>query len=560
MWNRGLRIGMVTVVIGVLLVLVTACSAGMASVAAPGVALASQSAQATPDEPGAPVRRPNIVFILTDDLDVNLDSLNPTYMPRIKSLLTDQGTTFENHFVSLSLCCPSRATTLKGEYAHNTDIFNNSTTASDGGFNTFYKNGEEASTVATWLQDAGYRTVLMGKYLNGYPVGKDQNGNPTPPNYVPPGWSQWYSPEAGDPYGEYNYTMNENGTPVVYNNTYMVDVLSGKAQTFIQQAAHDDTPFFMYIAPYDPHQPAAAAPRYQHDFLNVPLPRPPSFNEKDVSDKPSWIQARPPLTNRQINDMTQLYDKRLQAMEAVEDMLQNVVDTLAATHQLDNTYIVFTSDNGFHMGEHRLPAGKNTLYEEDLHVPLIVRGPGVAKGGTVTAITANVDYAPTFADLAGATVPATVDGRSLVPLLHGHTPSDWRNALLLEHGGPDLQVTAQGAGFAGDPNTLEPPDQMDLVDKAAKGKFNIPPFVGVRTADLAFAEYETNTSQPVRELYNLRCDPHELKNIADDPANQALVSQLSAWSRALHQCAGATCRTIEAQPPVAAPICPAPTR
>ncbi|MCW5851428.1 MAG: sulfatase [Anaerolineae bacterium] len=544
MMHRGLRSGVVMMVLGLLLTWAVAGStvaASLASSAQPGPDPSAPAA--TSGGPTAPIQHPNIVFILTDDLDQNLGGLDARYLPRIKALLTDQGTTFANHFVSLSLCCPSRSTTLRGQYAHNTQIFTNDA-STHGGFETFHANGEENSTIATWLQAAGYRTVLMGKYLNGYPDGVAHT-------YIPPGWSEWYSPAAGDPYGEYNYTLNENGHLVPYDSVYMVDVLSSKAQGFIQRASRNHTPFFMYVAPYAPHQPATPAGRYMNDFQNVPLPQPPSFNEANVSDKPAWMSQRPLLGRTQIDDLTRLYRNRLRSMEAVEDLVQTVINTLRATGELDHTYIFFASDNGFHLGEHRLPAGKNTVYEEDLKVPLIVRGPGVAARRTIQAFTANVDYAPTFAALAGVQPPAFVDGRSLVPLLLDQSPPDWRAGLLLEHAAPVTAPVATTGETGMDSALLEPPDPMDLSIQAANGKFDIPPYVGVRTADLAFAQYETGD----RELYCLGSDPYELSNVAATPANAALVSALATWSRDLAQCAGATCRTLEAQLPAHLPAC-----
>src|SRR5262249_5535300 len=171
--------------------------------------------------------------------------------------------------------------------------------------------------------------------------------------YVPPGWTEWYSPIAGNPYGEYNYTMNENGVPVVYGASptdYGVDVLATKAVDFIQRAATGDQPFFMYVAPFSPHAPATPAPRYANDFPLAQAPRTPSRNEPDVSDKPAWLAALPVLDKTQIADIDLLYRRRLQSMEGIADLVQHVIDTLSATGQLDNTYIVFTSDNGFHQG------------------------------------------------------------------------------------------------------------------------------------------------------------------------------------------------------------------
>jgi N-acetylglucosamine-6-sulfatase len=314
---------------------------------------------------------PNIIFILTDDLNADLIE----FMPNLKQQLVAQGTTLKNFFVNVSLCCPSRANILRGQYAHNTQVLTN--LMPTGGFEKFYALGHESSTVATWLQAAGYRTFYLGKYLNGYPASVSLT-------HVPPGWTEWYSPVAGNPYSNFNYVMNENGKLVRYGSRaddYLTDVVARKSIDFIKRAAAEGQPFFIHLALYVPHSPATPAPRHAELFPDAQLPRPPSFNEPDVSDKPSFIRNRPLLTERQIAQMQDLYRKRLQSLQAVDEMLASLIATLQATGQLEHTYIFFTSDNGFHMGEHRLNSGKQTAYEEDIRVLLIVRGPGCLRGG-----------------------------------------------------------------------------------------------------------------------------------------------------------------------------------
>ena len=485
----------------------------------------------------AQAKSPNIVFILTDDLNEEVFS----HLDRVKTLITDQGTKFNHQFVSLSLCCPSRTATLRGQFAHNTGIFTNDA-GSGGGFQTVYSSGLESSTVATWLQAAGYRTALIGKYLNGYP-----NGAPSS-TYIPPGWTRWFSPNGGNPYSEYNYSLNENGTTVSYGSApsdYLVDVISSKAATFIRNTTtnYPSKPFFLYLAPYVPHGPATPPPRYANDFPGIQAPRTASFNEADVSDKPAWLRNKAPLTAAQIADLDDLYRKRRQSIQAVEDLLANVIDTLSATGELANTYIFFTSDNGFHQGQHRLASGKNTAFEEDLNVPLVVRGPGVPAGQVVNAITANVDFAPTFAAIAGVTPPGFVDGRSLVPFLTSTTPpATWRQVLLLEHGGPSLTAASS------DP-LLEPQDAFDVQASASGGA---PVFAGLRTKGQALAghgpinyvEYDTGE----RELYDLTLDPAQLTN-GYAGADPALVDELSAWLGSLRHAAGQALRNAEQAPP-----------
>jgi len=505
--------------------------------------------------PAAPSVRPNILFILADDLDV----AETAYMPRLQALLAAQGTWFDNFFVNVSLCCPSRATTLRGQYCQNTQIFGNS--PPDGGFETFHNNGDESSTIAVWLQDAGYRTMLAGKYLNGYPDGVALT-------FVPPGWSEWYSPVKGNAYGQFNYTLNENGKLVAYGHQpedYGTDVYARKTVDFIQRAAQDGQPFFAYVSVYAPHSPATPAPRHANLFPNAKAPRTPNFNEEDVSDKPEYIRSRLPLTETQIVQIDALYRKRLQSLQAVDEMIGKLVVTLRATGQLDNTYIFFSSDNGFHLGNHRLVAGKVVPHEEDIHVPLVVRGPGVPKGVHLDYIAGNVDYASTWAELAGIQPPDFVDGRSLLPLLRPNPPAHWRQCYLLQHGSPTSGSTsADDTTYDYPPEMdglLEPPDELPATEVASLTALparasGITPYKGLRTAQYTYVEYVTGEL----ELYDLPADPYQLQNVADT-ADPNLLQQLSTRLKELSACAGASCRLIEDAPiglAVTLPTPPAP--
>jgi arylsulfatase A-like enzyme len=376
--------------------------------------------------------KPNIILILADDLNAE----EYQYMPKLKALIGDQGVTFSNYFVPESLCCPSRATTLRGQYPHNTKVLTNDPPF--GGFAKFNNLGEEKSTIAVWLQEAGYRTMLAGKYLNGYP---GKNGVA----YIPPGWSEWYSSSKGKfAYDEYNYTLNENGQQVAYGNKpedYGTDVYVGKAVDFIQRTAQTGQPFFIYLAPYAPHDPYTPAPRHANLFPDAKAPRTPNYNETDVSDKPGYILNRPLLTQKQIDTIDEDYRNRLRSLQAVDEGIEKIVDTLKANGQLDNTYLFFTSDNGYHLGNHRMVVGKVAPYEEELHLILMVCGPGVPAGKTLEHLVGNTDLAPTWAELGGATAADFVDGRSLLPLLKKNPlpPAQWRHAFSLEWGPDPLE-------------------------------------------------------------------------------------------------------------------------
>jgi N-acetylglucosamine-6-sulfatase len=496
---------------------------------------------ATPQ--GSSAKKPNIVFILTDDLDLN-SYLDPSRFPKVNSLLTQKGTTFSNFFVTDSLCCPSRSSILRGQYVHNHDVLGN--LPPSGGYGKFHTNGDEKSTVATWMHDSGYRTGLLGKYLNGYPETVD-------PAFVPPGWDEWDSPTSGgNPYSEYNYRLNENGKLVRYGSTpqdYLVDVLSRKSSEFIQQK--NDKPFFLYVAPYVPHLPATPAPRYADAFPGVQAPRTASFNEADMSAEPQWLQNRPLLSDPQVATIDQVYRKRLQSMLGVEDLVANVVDTLQKTGQLDNTHIVLSSDNGFHLGQHRLPPGKMTAFEEDIHVPLIVRGPGVPAGKKSDDLAMNIDLAPTFADLGGAKLPSFVNGRSLVSEMQGKRPDTERKAVLVEHYAESgrRQGRKKAAGAQQDPdNDANPPNsgaptagaQAPAVRRGQFQPLGLPEYAALRTDRYTYVEYLTGE----RQLYHLRNDPDQLHNIAAT-ADPNLVQDLAKQLSALRSCKGSGCRTVD---------------
>jgi N-acetylglucosamine-6-sulfatase len=443
------------------------------------------------------VEQPNIIFVLTDDLDYAAAQK----LPEIDALLRDGGTAFENAFVSQSLCCPSRATILTGLYAHNHQV--KDVKPPQGGFKKFRDEGLEEDTIAVRLQESGYRTALFGKYFNLYPEEND-------PTYVPPGWDEWRGlMEEGQPYQPYNYQINENGEIVSYGTgteDYQTDILSEKAADFVRSTASDSRPFFMYVAPTDPHEPATPAERHKDAFAEEEAPRPPSFNEEDVSDKPSWIQGIDSFNDKKISEIDERYRKRLRSMLAVDDLVAALVEELEATGKLANTYIFFTSDNGFLQGEHRWNNTKDRPYEEAARVPLFVRGPGVAPGSKVENLVLNTDFAPTFAEFAGVSLPA--DGRSLVPLLRGEDPP-WRSSVLLE-------------GFVGK-------------------KFRA--YAAVRTETHKYVEYRNGEE----ELYDLKADPYELESLHES-ANPALLEDLRTKLEALRNCAGEGCVEAEDSP------------
>jgi len=461
--------------------------------------------------------QPNIVLIITDDEDVALHAS----MPKTKALLHDRGTTFDNFFVTYSFCCPSRASILRGQYAHNTHIVGNELPW--GGFEKFRHLGLEESTVATWLQDAGYHTAMLGKYLNRYVPERDG---------VPPGWDEWYV--GGNAHPSYNYVLNENGHTVTYGerpDDYLNDVLTDKAVQVIRNASAAAQPFFVYVLPYTPHSPSVAAPRHEGMFADAKLPRPPAFDEPDVSDKPAFIRMIPPLDDDEIGRLEREYQRRLASLQAVDDMVASIVAALQDAQVLENTYVIYSSDNGFHLGEHRLPAGKDFPYEEDIRVPAVVRGPGVPAGHRIETMVLNSDFAPTFAEIAGIEPPEFIDGRSFLPLLDD-PEQPWRESFLIERRQFENQYVelAERLGM--------PADDLELSAQ----------YDAIRTSKLTYIEYGTGE----RELYDLARDPDQLDNMVES-ADQALVAALAARLAELRTCAGAECRRLEDLPPMEAP-------
>ena len=413
-----------------------------------------------------------------------------------------------------SLCCPSRATIFTGKYPHNTGVFTNG--GRDGGFFAFHNNGLEEETFATRLRSAGYKTALMGKYLNGYTPSLSVDGQEL---YVPPGWDEL--DVGGKGYAGFDYALNENGRYTLrHRRRGLPHRRRGGQGSRLGQPRHDGQETVLPgDAPFAPHAPYTPAPRHETWFLDLKAPRTPAFNEVNMSDKPSWLKKRKVLRRLQVSTIDDDFRMRAQAVQAIDEMIGNLRDTLAARGQLSNTYILFTSDNGLHMGEHRLAAGKQTAFETDIHVPMVVTGPGVPHGWRLPQITSPIDLYPTFAELAGAKVPKSVDGRSLKPLLDGMKPTGWRQAVIVEHHGPD--VTRSDPDFPG-PFGGNPPS-----------------YTALRTGTGTYVEY-TNGD---REYYNLRKDPYELSNTAKSLPSLTrgrLHTQLTAISK----CSGlASCWT-----------------
>jgi N-acetylglucosamine-6-sulfatase len=493
--------------ISVILVLAGACALALGSGGAAGGERDGEAARA-PSRPSQNrlQQRPNVVVLMTDDQ--TLESLR--VMRNVDRLLARRGATFTQSVVSFALCCPSRATFLTGQYAHNHRVLSN--VAPRGGYGRL----DHSTTLPVWLRRGGYHTVHVGKHLNGYGL--------TRPREVPPGWSEWYGAVDPSTYRYWNFTVNENRRLVRYRrrSDYQTDVFARRAVEVIRRRAPKRQPFFLYVGFVAPHSGAprelddppslktpAPAPRHRDRFLFQPLPSPPSFNEADVQDKPVTVRRRPILREFQLGALTEAYQQQLESLLAVDEAVARVVNALRRAGDLEKTLIIMTSDNGYFHGEHRIPSGKVFLYEPATRVPLIIRGPKIAPGQRIDDLVANIDLAPTIADAANVRALRIMDGRSLLPLLEKGIRPTAPRSILIESPPSDV------------------PRQV---------------FAAVRTKQHLYASYESGD----QELYDLQADPYQLVSVHRDPGQAALVAELALRLEELKSCAGVSCRTAPA--------------
>ncbi len=463
--------------------------------------------------------RPNVIVFMTDDQTVS----DMAVMPRTRRLFERDGVSFRNSFVSYPVCCPSRATFFSGQYAHNHRVLG--LYPPTGGYGRF----DKRENLPVWLERAGYRTAHIGKYMNGY--GSEVKAN------VPPGWSDWYGAVDSSTYRMWGYTLDENGKLKTYGSPfdedprlYQTDVYRDKAIELIRRNSARGTPFFLSLSFLAPHHETGAirarvgqsvrpAPRHRGRFRDRPLLRPRGFDEPDVSDKPRFIRRHPLIGAAQRARMRSNYRARLESLLAVDEAVEAVVDELRRTGELENTYLLFTSDNGFMYGEHRVPGGKMLPYDPSTRVPLLIRGPGLKRGAVSQELVANVDLAPTILDIAGARAGKTVDGRSLIPFAR-RPGRRTRRPLLLETG---------GRRFA---------NREDLDAGPLQVMKRVRTFKAVRTGRYLYVEWRNGE----RELYDLAKDPAQLHSRHADPRYARVRAALARVLHRLLRCKGAECR------------------
>ncbi|KAI1109773.1 arylsulfatase [Nemania sp. NC0429] len=476
-----------------------------------------------------PATAPNIVFIFTDDQDLRHGSLD--YMPILQKELVAKGTSFTNHFATLAQCCPSRSSLFRGQAGHNTNITN--VQAPGGNYDKWVASGQDKDYLPHWLVAAGYNAEYLGKFLNGYNIA----------NYAtyPKGWTHVEATTDPYTYTYNNVVMSTNGeTPVSYHGFHQTDVLRAKALDRIRYLNGESKPFYLTIAPTTPHLPAVPLERHSKLFLDKKAPRPPNYNPSDEihANAVSWVADVPLMTAAQINATDDLFRKRIQGLQGVDEIIEDVVALLGELDILDKTYIVYSSDNGYHLGNHRLPHGKTLPFAEDTNLPFIVRGPGIPANKVSEIPSAHLDLAPTFLEIAGVPKrkwPSFLDGRSLL--------SGWKNP----NAAPPAQCGAVATAdrpeilnveFWGDSGSEAPIDDKRNTYKSlrivsATGSHG-------RPASYLYSRWCTNQT----ELYDTVADPYEINNLSLNPdaATKRLLSRLNALLLATKSCADVTCR------------------
>jgi N-acetylglucosamine-6-sulfatase len=486
------------------------------------VALLSAAGSSAQDAPDDGSGGPNVIVLMTDDQTVR----DMGVLRQTRRLIGRQGVTFTRSFVSYPVCCPSRATFLTGQYAHNNDV-RCLYPACGGGYGRL----NQRRYLPVWLKRAGYTTAHIGKFLNGY-------GHERKPD-IPRGWTEWYGLVDHSTYRMWGYTMFENGRPRTYGDVlrevprlYQTDVIGRKAVGFIRRRAPDEAPFFLSVAFLAPHHESGytqrltgklvrPAPRHRGRFAQAALRRPPGYNEADLSDKP-WFVGRwnRPLTPRRNAAIRTRMRERWESLLAVDEAVAAIVRELSRTGELDDTYVIFTSDNGYMQGEHRVPLGKMLPYDPSTQVPLLIRGPRLPRGRTTKALVGNIDLAPTILRATGARPTLRLDGRSILPFARDPRLRSLR---------PLLHETV-GNGARGRVNTRE--------GGARQEQTRVPAWRAVRTTRWLYVDYQGGQ----RELYDLKQDPHQLRSLAGDPRVRVRLRTLRRILGDLSRCSGSACQ------------------
>jgi len=468
--------------------------------------------------------RPNILFVLTDDQDGLLNGYNNSgvaHMKRLNSRVRNSGVLFTNYYLAYPLCSPSRSTILTGRWPHNTGFFTNS----DLNSSKFHPT-QEAHTVNTWLQDAGYHTMLCGKYMNGY-----HGSGGKWATYVPPGWGDWFGFQTVDFFGT---QVNINGNSTKYpKSSYQTDIIANISLNWLRKSWNQSKPFFMFLTPHAPHAPYTPAPRHKGTLANLTQPLDPSFNMAEDLQKllPGVLGGLPEV---KVKKMDEIYQKRAESLLAIDEMIGHLLDEIQTLGVQDHTYVFFSCDNGYHLGQQRLPPGKREIFQHDINVPLIISGPGISPHSTITAIAGNYDLASTWAELTGVTPPTdapVIDGHSLVPLFNRQ---DWPRKYTLQEGYQSCEM-GRGEGSACSkkwgPALAE--DDFEKVNNIATK----PDYSGLhKPGKWMYVEYRDGG----KAFFDSTVDPWQTKNIWET-LPQANQTEMAAMLANVVNCSGSAC-------------------
>ncbi|KAF1979153.1 arylsulfatase precursor [Bimuria novae-zelandiae CBS 107.79] len=472
---------------------------------------------------------PNFIFIITDDQDLHLNSID--YQPSVQKHFAQEGTWFKKHFCTVALCCPSRVSLLTGKAAHNTNVTDVS--APYGGYPRFIEEGFNNDYLPVWLQNAGYNTYYTGKMMNGHSLSTYNNPRIN-------GWNG--SDFLIDPgtYIFYNATMSRNHDPAKnYPGEYSTDLISAAAVGFLDDAINaPDRPFFIGVAPIAPHSETITgggaarfnapvpAKRHEHLFPNVTVPRTPNFNP-NTTGTASYFKSIRQLNQTEIDYNDDWYRKRLQSLQSVDELIDSIISRLEANPSvLNNTYLIYTTDNGYHIGQHRLPPGKSCNIEEDINIPFFIRGPGVPKGAVQNIPSSHTDIVPTLFELAGIPLREDFDGEVIPVTKELLEKNDKSEHVNIEFWGEYL---VEGNTFFGEsffPNNTHKHVRVIGEDY-----------------DLAYAVWCTNE----HELYDMINDPYQLTNLYNSNATigswpiSSLSARLNGLLLTLKRCKGRTC-------------------
>ncbi|KAG0311503.1 hypothetical protein BGZ99_010122 [Dissophora globulifera] len=466
-------------------------------------------------------QKPNFLVFLTDDQDRRMNSLD--HLPLVKKYIRDQGTEFTNYYTTTAMCCPSRVSLWSGQFAHNHNVTDES--PPHGSYTKFVAQNLEQNWLPTWLQAAGYSNNYIGKFINGV--------SPTlkraPKGFDKDHWEPLVAPNI---YTFYTPIFATNDGPLeAHTGVYQTDIISDKSIAILDGLAQNKSnPFLFVISPTAPHDevwltpaggtiftPPVPAKRHEGLFKGAKAPRHPSFNP-DKNDKVSWVGSLPKLTDSEVDRIDAIYQARLESLQATDELVERVIKRLEENGQLDNTYIVYTTDNGYHLGTHRMFAGKQTAYEEDTNIPFIIRGPGIAKGVKSNAVATHTHFPATVLKLAGLPVPDELDAHS-IPVLENKAVY-----------GKDQPTEAFAVEFW----------SQAFVENAT-ARFDTNTYKSVRLIGQGYNLLYSVWCTGEHEYYDLTKDPFQIKNIYKK-TKPSLLNRLDALLNVLRTCKGPTCR------------------